>query len=154
MSDIFWEDVGVIEVGQVEDWTIVAQRLLQLRSKKQVVFFEGELGVGKTELIKSIISVMGGRHISSPSFAIHNQYNIGEEVVDHLDLYRLESEDEIESSGFWDLFQNSNGFILVEWPSRLDSEIPFNWHVLKVEITIGANNHRAVKITKREIDHP
>jgi len=54
----------------------------------------------------------------------------------HVDLYRLENEDDIQSSGFWDLFQQTQSIIIVEWPSRIaEEEWPLDWNIIKIKIT-------------------
>ena len=58
--------------------------------------------------------------------------------TDHLDLYRLESEDDLESTGFWDLFSEEKGLILIEWAERLNpAYLPTNWFRLRIKYDRG-----------------
>lgn len=102
--------------------------------RRTVVLLEGEVGSGKTETVKALARRRGWREVSSPSFAIHQQYRAADGThADHLDLYRLESEEDLESTGFWDLFAEDEGLILIEWADRLNADfLPPNWKKLRL----------------------
>ena len=111
---------------------------------KQVVLLEGAMGAGKTKFTQILVEVLGGDVISSPSFAIHNEYEISAGVLDHLDLYRLEDEDDLESTGFWDLFIKDKGLIVIEWADRLQPEfLPRDWDYIVVKIQFSSTGAEA-----------
>jgi len=86
--------------------------------------------------------------VSSPSFAIHNQYMSEMGIVDHVDLYRLEDESDLESTGFWDLFAKEKGYIFVEWGDRLNKDLlPSHWPFCEIEISFedGSPDRRNLK---------
>lgn len=104
-------------------------------SRRSVVALSGTLGAGKTEFVKTVARARGFTDIASPTFAIHHRYEGQSLSVDHLDLYRLENEDELETTGFWDFFSSPEGLIFIEWPERMDlSHIPYDWDLFHVEI--------------------
>lgn len=105
---------------------------------RTVVLLEGEVGSGKTETVKALSRVKGWREVASPSFALHHRYGTDDDGADHLDLYRLESEDDLESTGFWDLFSEEKGLILIEWADRLNpSYLPLNWTRIRIKYARG-----------------
>lgn len=111
---------------------------LPTRKPAQVVLLNGPMGVGKTRLVRFVCEILGAEAPSSPSFSIHNEYSTPEGVVDHLDLYRVESESDLESTGFWDLFEKPEGLIFVEWAERLgDARFSKRWAVVSLDLEFG-----------------
>lgn len=99
--------------------TLVA-KFLAVLTKPSVIFLSGDLGMGKTTFVACFCSHLGIEQTSSPTYSIHNRYQSLNSVVDHFDLYRLEDEDAIMASGFYDLMSEFADFKIVEWPERLD----------------------------------
>jgi tRNA threonylcarbamoyladenosine biosynthesis protein TsaE len=88
--------------------------------------------------------------MASPTFAIHHRYPGFSISIDHLDLYRLESEDELEGVGFWDFFSEAEGLIFIEWPERMDlSHIPWDWDLYQVVIEKPSESERVLRLSKR-----
>ncbi len=140
MSDVPRKISSLIELN------VFASDMVKKFSVRQVVLLNGQMGAGKTQLVRFIVEAMGGKAVSSPTFAIHNEYATPLGPVDHVDLYRLESESELEATGFWDLFSRDSGLILVEWADRLDAGVwPPSWDTIKVVIEIAPNNCRSIK---------
>src|SRR5687768_16798012 len=75
----------------------------ELKPKTAVLLY-GDLGTGKTQFVKYVVEALQGRFPASPSFSLENIYETKLGPLHHFDLYRLESADDIESSGFWDAF--------------------------------------------------
>lgn len=108
--------------------------------------FCGEMGAGKTTFISRLLSD-SSVIVSSPTFALYNTYQLANLDVVHVDLYRLKTEEEIDSSGFWDLFSNLNSVILTEWVERLkSSDIPLNWTQWMVKIDVGSDQVRSYSL--------
>lgn len=102
---------------------------------KALILLDGPLGAGKTQFVTFLVEALGGEKTASPTFAIHNVYQVAHTEVHHLDLYRLESEDDLESTGFWDLFNLETGYIAIEWAERLNTDfLPKNWPTYQVRI--------------------
>jgi tRNA threonylcarbamoyladenosine biosynthesis protein TsaE len=89
-----------------------------------VVTLTGELGVGKTTLAQAICLGYGVvDEITSPTYALVHEYGAAKSAVFHIDLYRLESPDQLTNLG-WDEIVSSRSLILVEWPERADGRLP------------------------------
>ncbi len=115
---------------------------------KTCLLLIGELGAGKTTLVQELVKAFGGEDASSPSFAIHNRYESKRGSIDHLDLYRLESVDDLESTGFWDLFSQEKGLLLVEWGDRLNvDDLPLDWPLIELRLTfVGESSNSGRKL--------
>ena len=105
-------------------------------SERSILLLSGDVGAGKTTSVQIIASILGMKDVQSPSFAIHLRYENPQGLsMDHLDLYRLEGDDDLESSGFWDLFAEKKGLVVIEWAQRLDYDfLPLNWQRVEVKI--------------------
>jgi tRNA threonylcarbamoyladenosine biosynthesis protein TsaE len=89
-----------------------------------VITLTGELGVGKTTLAQAICLGYGVRdEITSPTYALIHEYRAPRSAVFHIDLYRLESPEQLTNIG-WDEIVSSRSLILVEWPERAGSRLP------------------------------
>lgn len=99
-----------------------------------VVAFEGEMGAGKTTLIRALCAALGiADDISSPTFALVNEYRDGRGApVYHFDFYRLDSVDEAARIGAAEYF-DSGYLCLVEWPARAEQLLP--WPRLEITLT-------------------
>lgn len=89
-----------------------------------LVTLTGELGVGKTTLAQSICLGYGVRdEITSPTYALVQEYSAPRSAVFHIDLYRVESPDQLTNLG-WDEIIAFRALVLVEWPERAGSRLP------------------------------
>ncbi len=89
-----------------------------------VITLTGELGAGKTTLAKAICQGYGvTEEITSPTYTLVNQYASERSPVFHIDLYRLESAEQLTNLG-WDEIVASHSLVLVEWPERGEGRIP------------------------------
>ena len=105
----------------------LAKNFSKILKKGDVVFFHGEIGVGKTTFIRHLINNLQiSNHlniteVTSPTFNLVNEYDVGIFKIEHYDLYRLTSEDEIKNIG---LLENPKEIItLIEWPEKIKNKI-------------------------------
>jgi tRNA threonylcarbamoyladenosine biosynthesis protein TsaE len=85
----------------------------------QVIGLDGDLGAGKTQLVKGLAEGLGIRaRVHSPTFALLHVYEGGRTVLHHLDLYRLNNPEEVFSAGLEDYLFNPPGVAVIEWLSR------------------------------------
>ena len=109
-----------------------------------VILLTGSLGAGKTTLTQFIaegVEVPAENYVTSPSFALMQQYN-GRIPLYHIDCYRLEGEDDVEESGLIDYIV-ADGLTVVEWPERLGNLAPAER--LDVVIRHADNDARVVE---------
>ena len=105
----------------------IAKEVLAIAENKMLLFY-GEMGVGKTTLIKEICFQLGVLDtISSPTFSLVNEYNTTKnEVVYHFDFYRIENQEEVYDIGIEDYF-DSNNWCLIEWPENAENLLPLKF---------------------------
>lgn len=110
------------------------EQIVPVLSKQTVVLISGELGVGKTQSVKFLIELLGGTGAVSPTFSVINSYETKIAEVFHVDLYRVKDEDDLESTGFWDLFRDEN-IVMIEWAEKLPYlSFPKSWKVVSIQI--------------------
>lgn len=103
--------------------------------ERTLVLLNGPLGVGKTQFVKTCAQLLGSTSVDSPTFSVINHYNAQKNIF-HVDLYRLETPSDIDSTGFWELFELEKGLIFIEWAERIKTEdIPLYWP--QKNVTIG-----------------
>lgn len=102
----------------------LGQQLLQDLTPPKLIFLHGDLGAGKTTLVRGILKALGWQgKVKSPTFTVIEPYDLGELQVYHVDLYRLTSPDELAFMGIRDYF-NAHSLVLIEWPSRALTDLP------------------------------
>jgi tRNA threonylcarbamoyladenosine biosynthesis protein TsaE len=115
-------------------------------SGQTVVAFEGEMGAGKTTLIRALGAVLGvADDVSSPTFALVNEYRDGRgQPVYHFDFYRVDSEEEAARLGAAEYF-DSGYLCLVEWPARVAGLLPPAY--LQVTLTVIGPETRELQLS-------
>lgn len=126
----------------------VAMEIIHYAGDNKVWIFEGEMGAGKTTLIRAICRKLGVLdNVCSPTFSIVNEYATSAGgAVYHFDFYRLRSEAEALDLGYEEYFY-SDHLCLVEWPSKIASLIP-DRH-LKVEICVQSKEARKIRLSRQ-----
>lgn len=150
MSQVKFEVLYQKKVTSLGEFHIESLEIAKLFTHRCVVALSGSLGAGKTEFVRTVAKARGFHDMASPTFAIHHRYQGYSLNIDHLDLYRLENEDELETTGFWDFFSESEGLIFIEWPERMDlSHIPLDWDLFRLEIQMDSQGTRTLTFSKR-----
>lgn len=124
----------------------VARLILESHAESRVFALHGDLGAGKTTLIKAFCSVLGVKdRTSSPSFAIVNEYQreTGEALY-HFDLYRLKAAEELEGIGF-DEYLDSGAYCFIEWPELAADSLR---EVVHVRLEVAANGTRTIRLER------
>lgn len=128
------------EIDQAAAW------LLDAAGTEKVWCFVGEMGAGKTTLIKAVCKCLGIEdELSSPTFAIVNEYRLpSNQPVYHFDFYRIEDESEIYQLGVEEYF-DSGDYCFIEWPDRVVDFLPDEY--LKISVNLVGDNHRELSIS-------
>jgi len=115
----------------------------------KIWLFEGEMGAGKTTLIKELCRVLKVTDVvTSPTFSLVNEYFTEQgETIYHFDFYRITKEEEALNIGVEEYLYSGN-LCLIEWPSRIPSLIPAKH--LKIFLNLGAESQRAAEIFVNE----
>lgn len=112
-----------------------------------VVAFLGDLGAGKTAFVTGMAIGLGiDCDVTSPTFAICNEYRGKDTVLYHFDMYRVDGWDDLYSTGFFDCL-DKNAFVAVEWSENVYGALPDGSYI--VEITKLSENEREFKIYKK-----
>lgn len=125
----------------------IAQEIVELSSKIPPIWlFRGQMGAGKTTLIKEICKQMGVKHtVQSPTFSLVNEYEtIDQKIIYHFDLYRLKNVQEALSIGIEDYLDSGN-ICLIEWPEQAEElwDIPHS----TFQIQLKDSNTRTLEIS-------
>ena len=145
-----------IDITLEKDTKSISQKISNYLSKGDIVFFYGEIVVGKTTFIKHLINYLQSKlnkkitEIPSPTFNIVHEYKIDELIICHYDLYRVKSEMELKNIG---LFENKKDTLtLVEWPEIIKEkpkntiELFFNYeeNLIKRSLVISSNYKKEI----------
>lgn len=123
----------------------VAEQLLSAIGKYKIVTFYGEMGAGKTTLIKQLCKALSVTDtIQSPTFSIVNEYltKVGTPIY-HFDFYRINEEEEALDFGVEEYFYSGN-YCFIEWPEKIPNLIPEK--TVKVSITLTEDSKRVITI--------
>lgn len=131
-----------------QDLDKIAQEIIQFAGNDKIWLFEGEMGAGKTTLIKRICAALGVEDIvNSPTFAIVNEYeNDQHDIIFHFDFYRLEDEIEALDIGYEE-YVHSGYICMMEWPSKIYNLIPDD-HIV-IEIIAEEDDSRKIRLQRK-----
>ncbi|HEV2579065.1 MAG TPA: tRNA (adenosine(37)-N6)-threonylcarbamoyltransferase complex ATPase subunit type 1 TsaE [Acidobacteriaceae bacterium] len=134
---------GTIALGEL---------MTELLRPPKLVLLHGDLGAGKTTLVKGIVSSLGAAEaddVASPTFTLVHEYNGRNLTVYHLDLYRLENDFQLEALGISEMLERQDALVLAEWGERFPSLVARA--DAEVTIEIGENEtERLLRVRWRE----
>lgn len=130
---------------QIQDIESIALQVLKALTTKTVLL-NGEMGVGKTTFVKSLVKILGGQDdVSSPTFSIVNEYELPNDLLYHFDMYRIKDEIEALQFGIED-YLSSKHWVVMEWSENIPNLLPENFDV--IELTLNEDHSRTLKLTK------
>lgn len=122
-------------INNLSELSFISQKLIEAFGDKKVIAFKGEMGAGKTTLIKAICEELGVKQtISSPTFSIVNEYltSTGKKIF-HFDFYRINNISEAYDMGYEEYFY-SGAYCFIEWPEKISELLPND--VLNLNISV------------------
>ena len=134
-----------IHIDSLDELPHAAAAVINALEGRSVVVFRGEMGAGKTTLIREIVARLGADDtVTSPTFAIVNQYTTREgKNIYHFDFYRINRLEEAYDFGYEEYFY-SGDLCLVEWPEKIEELLPEE--VMTVRIAVGGDEERTIEI--------
>lgn len=133
-----------IEIDSLSDLPRVAEAVIESLEGRRVVLLQGSMGAGKTTLVSRIAALLGAEDtVTSPTFALVNQYEGRECRIYHFDFYRINRIEEVFDLGYEEYFY-SGDLCFVEWPEMIEPLIPDD--AMVVRITAGESEQRIFEI--------
>ena len=105
-------EAGTIALGEL---------VVEILRPPKLVLLRGDLGAGKTTLVKGLAAALGAADletVSSPTFTLVHEYKGHKVRIFHLDLYRLETDRELEGIGLWEMADAGDALVLIEWGEK------------------------------------
>lgn len=121
----------------------ISKRIIENVTSKIILVY-GDMGAGKTTLIKSIVKNLGSKDdVSSPTFSIVNEYEAINDLIYHFDLYRLNDIEEAYNFGIEE-YLYSNHWVIIEWPEIIESILPED--INRIDLCINDNKSRSITL--------
>ncbi|WP_028282079.1 tRNA (adenosine(37)-N6)-threonylcarbamoyltransferase complex ATPase subunit type 1 TsaE [Olleya marilimosa] len=131
----------------IEQVETVAKQVLEAATSK-IILFEGDMGVGKTTLIKTLVGLLGSEDlVSSPTFSLVNEYKGINDNIFHFDLYRVDDEEELYNFGI-ETYIYSNDYVFVEWPNLLKPLLQDQFTTINIKLS--ENSTRELTLTNND----
>ena len=126
--------------NSAEDTERLGEQLAQTLRGDEVIALFGGLGMGKTAFTRGLARGLGvSNGVSSPTFALVNEYR-GKHMIYHFDMYRVQSWEDLYSTGFFDYMDN--GILVIEWSENIEGALPDN--ALRIMIRRGETDHQRI----------
>ena len=146
-----------INISEEKKTKLIARIFSKNIKAGDVLFFKGELGVGKTTFIKYLINFLQTdksnlvTEIPSPTFNLVNEYQIDSLIIKHYDLYRINDEKELNSIGIFE--DSSEQITLIEWPEIIKNHKIKNIIYLNFDYDEGYNNRYLTISSNNKINY-
>lgn len=137
-----------IKISSIEDLPFAVKLFLDENEGVKVFAFKGQMGVGKTTFILSVLKAMGVEGVEgSPTYSLVNSYeSLAFGKINHFDLYRLENEEEAYDIGIEEMLYN-DAYCFIEWPEKIVSLLPDT--TVWVNFQMNDNLERIVTFEKK-----
>ena len=135
-----------IQIKSLDDIQQAARMFIDNMGESKVYAFYGKMGAGKTTFIKAICEQLGVNDvITSPTFAIVNEYEGDDKTIYHFDFYRIKKIEEVYDMGYEDYFYG-NGLCFIEWPELIEELLPLD--TTRVNIQENEDGGRTVTMAQ------
>ena len=111
--------INITELDQTDSFAKIIADYIQSSNELSIFYLEGNLGTGKTTLVRHVLMHMGwDGSVKSPTFSILEEYKINQHEIYHADLYRLEGENDFDMLGL-EINKNKKAALFIEWPNKI-----------------------------------
>lgn len=136
----------ILSASSLSDLPTLAAQLLSHAGTEKVFLFHGDMGAGKTTFIKSLCESLGVTgSVTSPTFAIINEYAGTNDKIYHFDFYRLKTQTEALDMGAEEYFY-SGDYCFIEWPEKIPDMLPE--HYINVSLKVLNDDSREISVDK------
>lgn len=137
---------GTHKIASIDETYALASDIAGELEGGEVILLEGDLGAGKTTFTKGLAKALGVKEeVTSPTFTILNVYEDGRLKLNHLDMYRVESADELAELGIEDCFADDS-VTVIEW-NKFEH---FDGKVIKISITSDGESARTFNVERQQ----
>ncbi|WP_184543655.1 tRNA (adenosine(37)-N6)-threonylcarbamoyltransferase complex ATPase subunit type 1 TsaE [Mucilaginibacter sp. FT3.2] len=111
-----------------------AQAIIEHAANNRIFLFYGDMGAGKTTLIKQLCKALGtADNITSPTFSIVNEYHAAKDKIYHFDFYRLKDQTEALDMGYEEYFY-AGAYCFIEWPEKIPDLLPAHYSNISIQV--------------------
>jgi tRNA threonylcarbamoyladenosine biosynthesis protein TsaE len=136
----------LLTIPSISELSSAAESILNFSDSNKILLFYGDMGAGKTTLIKAICERLGVTDmVTSPTFSIVNEYVGAENKIYHFDFYRLKNQAEALDMGYEEYFY-SDAWCFIEWPEKIPDLLPESF--VSINIKMMADNSRQITIDR------
>jgi len=136
----------LLTIPSLSELSAAAEAIINFAPDNKIFLFYGDMGAGKTTLIKTLCEVLGiDEPVTSPTFSIVNEYRGNGKTIFHFDFYRLKTQTEAYDLGYEEYFY-SGAYCFIEWPEKIPDLLPD--HYMKINIKVTGENSREAIIEK------
>ncbi|WP_026897311.1 tRNA (adenosine(37)-N6)-threonylcarbamoyltransferase complex ATPase subunit type 1 TsaE [Daejeonella oryzae] len=130
-----------------EQLSEAASRLLKVAGDHKIFLFFGDMGAGKTTLIKALCHQLGVTDsVSSPTYSLVNEYPLSKGLIYHFDFYRIKSQEEAFDIGFEEYLYSGN-YCFIEWPEQVKDLWPDSFVKVTIEVVSETSRNITAEIT-------
>ncbi len=136
--------IKIFDTNSVSETEALAEKLGKILTSGDVIAYKGSMGMGKTAFTRGLAKGLEiTDDVSSPTFALVNEYGGKKFTLYHFDMYRVEGYDDLYSTGFFDYLE-MDGVIAIEWSENIEDVLPEN--TIFVDISQTGENSRKITI--------
>ena len=134
----------LLTVQSLAELPAAAKAIIEHAANNRIFLFYGDMGAGKTTLIKTLCSFLGTEDaVTSPTFSIVNEYQTANDKIYHFDFYRLKDQTEAMDMGYEEYFY-AGAYCFIEWPEKIPDLLPP--HYTNVSIKALNDGSRQINI--------
>jgi tRNA threonylcarbamoyladenosine biosynthesis protein TsaE len=124
----------LLTVQSLAELPAAAEAIIGHAANNRIFLFYGDMGAGKTTLIKTLCSVLGTEDaVTSPTFSIVNEYQVAKNKIYHFDFYRLKNQTEAMDMGYEEYFY-AGAYCFIEWPEKIPDLLPPHYTNISIEV--------------------